>query len=249
MDYVELGIAAGALMLAGLVHGTVGLGFPLIATPLLATVMDVRSAVLITLLPTVAVNVLSVLHGGRLRAGAVPYLPLAGWSFGFALLGALALSSLDPQPFKLALAAVILLYLNSERLAFVDLSFLARRPQLGMLVFGILAGLSAGSTNVMVPFLLIFALERGIERDDSVQLFNLCFLGGKLAQIAVFGHAGLLGFDLLLATAGGAVLAVAALLVGFRLRRHIAAPVYRRVLRHLLYVMSAVLVMEFALED
>lgn len=33
-----------------------------------------------------------------------------------------------------------------------------------------------------------------------VQVFNLCFLGGKLAQIGVFGAAGLLGTGLVLAT-------------------------------------------------
>ena len=33
------------ILFAGLVHGTLGLGFPMVATPLLATMMDVRSAI------------------------------------------------------------------------------------------------------------------------------------------------------------------------------------------------------------
>jgi uncharacterized membrane protein YfcA len=47
---VPIVIAIMAVMLfAGLIHGTLGLGFPMVATPMLATMMDVRSAILITL--------------------------------------------------------------------------------------------------------------------------------------------------------------------------------------------------------
>jgi len=55
---------AGILVFAGLVHGTLGMGFPVVATPLLSLVVDVRTAILLTLLPTVAVNVGSILRGG-----------------------------------------------------------------------------------------------------------------------------------------------------------------------------------------
>ena len=41
---------------AGLVHGTLGLGFPMVATPLLVLQTDVLSAILIVLLPTLTVN-------------------------------------------------------------------------------------------------------------------------------------------------------------------------------------------------
>ena len=54
------------------------------------------------------------------------------------------------------------------------------------------ARLAAGTTNVMVPILIIYTLEMRLERTAMVQVFNLTFLGGKLAQIGVFGAAGLL---------------------------------------------------------
>ena len=51
LSYVTLAAYAAIMLLAGLIHGTLGLGFPLVATPLLALFTDVRTAILITLLP------------------------------------------------------------------------------------------------------------------------------------------------------------------------------------------------------
>ena len=58
----SLWLAVPAILAAGLVHGTFGIGFPLVATPLLALVTDVRTAVLITLLPTMATGGLTVVR-------------------------------------------------------------------------------------------------------------------------------------------------------------------------------------------
>jgi uncharacterized membrane protein YfcA len=56
MTIVDLSLAAWAMLAAtmiigGLVHGTLGLGFPLVATPFLSLYFDVRTAILLTLLP------------------------------------------------------------------------------------------------------------------------------------------------------------------------------------------------------
>lgn len=245
MEPVELIVIAFALMLAGLVHGTLGIGFPLVSTPLLALVMDVRLAVLITLLPTVAVNLGSIIQGGSWRAGLAAFWPLAVWVLAAAVFGALLLASFDPRPFKLALAAVIFVYLNAGRMRFVRMRWLETRAHLGMAVFGTLAGLSAGSVNVMVPILVIYARLRDLPKELMVPVFNMCFACGKLSQIAVFGAAGLLSTEWLWATVAGAAVAVLALLVGFRVRARISASTYEMILRRLLLVMALVLVGEF----
>ncbi len=249
MDPYEIVLVAAALALGGLVHGTLGIGFPLVSTPLLALVLDVRSAVLVTLLPTIAVNVASIAYGGAWRERIAAYWPLAAWALGAAVCGALLLTLFDPSPFKLVLAAVIFVYLNAERIRFLPLDWVNSYPQLGMAAFGILAGLSAGSVNVMVPILVIYALQRKLAREHMVAVFNLCFASGKVSQIAVFGGAGLLSGELLLATAAGALIALLALFAGFRLRARISAATYETILRRVLLVMALVLIGEFFWED
>ena len=54
----------GIVLFAGLVHGTLGLGFPLVSTPLIALFLDVRAAILVTLLPTAAEDTGDVHRGG-----------------------------------------------------------------------------------------------------------------------------------------------------------------------------------------
>lgn len=44
------------VLFAGIVHGTLGFGFPMMATPLFALFLDLKKAVLFTLFPTIAVN-------------------------------------------------------------------------------------------------------------------------------------------------------------------------------------------------
>ena len=78
VSLITLVFFTAIILFAGLVHGTLGLGFPLMATPLLALFVDVRSAILITLLPTVVVNVASILRGGKWRDSIGRYWPLGG---------------------------------------------------------------------------------------------------------------------------------------------------------------------------
>ena len=63
LDLTGLIALAAVMAFSGLVHGTLGLGFPLVSTPLIALLVDVRSAILLTLLPTVAVNIASIVGG------------------------------------------------------------------------------------------------------------------------------------------------------------------------------------------
>ncbi len=74
LDALLLIALIGVILFSALVHGTLGLGFPLVATPLLATMMDVRSAILVTLLPTMAVNIASIVNSRAALAGTRAFL-------------------------------------------------------------------------------------------------------------------------------------------------------------------------------
>ena len=233
------------VIVAGLVHGTLGLGFPLVATPLLTLVTDVRAAVLMTLLPTVTVNVSSILRGGDWRASIGRFWPLALCALLGGLFGTHLLVVNDPEPFRVALAGLVLLYLVASRGGGLRLPWLGSHPTASMLGVGLVAGVAAGSTNVMVPILIIYALELDLERKVQVQTFNLCFLAGKLSQMGVFASTGALTGAVLLWTAPLALAAWVALRFGERVRDRIDAATYRRWLRWLLGVLAVVLIGQF----
>ena len=237
LSYVLIAWAFFAVLAAGLVHGTLGLGFPLVATPLLALAFDVRSAIIATLLPTVAVNIASIVRGGQWSQSIGQFWPLSVWAVAGSLIGTQVLIVSEPAPFKLLLAALVLLYLGTARFGSLKMHWTREHKSTSMFVFGLVAGLAAGTTNVMVPILIIYTLELGLAPTVMVQTFNLCFLAGKLAQIVVFGLSGLLTLNLVVTTLPLAVAALMALFVGIAIRDKIHAKTYRVMVKQVLLLL------------
>ncbi len=234
------------ILLSGLVHGTLGLGFPMVATPLLAIMMDIRLAILVTLLPTMAVNIASITSSKSSLANTRVFMPLVGFALVGSVLGSGLLAVVDPAPFRLLLAGLIVLYLmDNLRLS---RQWLEANSLLAMLLFGLAAGFSAGTTNVMVAVLLIYFLSLQTQRDTMVPALNACFLVGKLSQIVVLALAGLVGLQLVLETAPLALAAVAALLYGQRLGKRIETRIYLNFLRKLLLLLAIILLYQFVRE-
>jgi uncharacterized membrane protein YfcA len=243
-------LVSSIFLFAGLVHGTLGLGFPMMATPLLAMMTDVRSAILITLLPTIAVNIVSILKGGRWRESIGKYWPLALYICVGSMIGTLLLIVTDPAPFKLLLATIIVLYLNTDRFNEIQLlHWIKSHPPLALIPFGLMAGFSAGTVNVMVPILIILFLELEVTPIAMVQVFNMSFFTGKITQVAMFTYTGTLTADIFLVTAPFAVVGVAALVAGMTLRAKVAANTYRGWMKKVLWVVALVLVGQFFVQN
>ncbi|HUV21561.1 MAG TPA: sulfite exporter TauE/SafE family protein [Gammaproteobacteria bacterium] len=231
------------ILFAGLVHGTLGLGFPMVATPILATMMDVRSAILLTLLPTMAVNIASIINSRESLASTRPFIPLVGFTLLGSIAGSAVLAITDPAPFRILLASLILLYLWSSLR--ISRQWLDDHAMIAMAGFGIAAGLAAGTTNVMVAVLIIYFLSLDTARTTMVPTLNACFLVGKASQILVLSIAGLVGLGLIIETAPLAFAAIIALLFGQRLRARIDVATYQSILRKLLLVLAAILIFQF----
>lgn len=241
-----LATAVVAMVFAGWIHGTLGLGFAMLATVPLALLTDVRTAILITLLPTMAVNVVSIATAERAGEALRRFWPLTLVVAGGGVLGTYWLAGLDPAPFRLLLAAVILAYLNLERLTRWRLTAIRDHPLPALVAIGLVGGVLAGTTNVMVPVLIVYALESGMRRELMVATFNLCFLAAKLAQAGTFAALGLGGQWW--PSAPLALAALSGVWVGIRIRARVEAETYRGWLRRLLWVVALVLIVQYLVE-
>lgn len=238
-------LCLGVMMMAGLVHGTMGLGFPLVATPILCLFLDVRLAIVLTLLPVVVVNIASVVTSGVRLAEIRPFVLLAVCAVIGTVVGARLLIVFDPEPFKLLLALLIVLWLSANYLFSGGINWIDSRPRLAMVLFGFAAGIAAGSTNVMVAVLIIYVIEVDLPRRRSVAVLNFCFLSGKLTQIATFASAGLVSLPVVLTNIGLACVALVSLLVGVRLGRQMALDSYQRILSIMLGLLALVLIGQY----
>jgi uncharacterized protein len=241
----EILVALLVVTFAGAVHGTFGLGFPMVATPVLALLTDVQTAILLTLAPNIAVNLWSMLRGGNLGQSVGRFWYVAVWMLIGSAVGTLILVAMDPNPFRLLLALVILLYLMSDRLKRIDWSWIGRHPRASGSGAGLLGGLLGGTVNVGGPAVMIYFLEMRVPPLVLVQALNLSFLLGKSTQAATFGALGILTPALLLLSLPLGILALVGLRSGMWLRDRFSADAYRGWLRGLLWLLGGLLVVQF----
>lgn len=216
-----------ALVLAGaaLLHGMVGIGVTLIPTAVLAMTMDMQRAVVLTLIPMLLINLLSLVGGRSLGLVLRRYGVLAVCSVIGSLIGVQLLLLLPQAWLQLSLAVVMALYVFSA--VWQVRLVLPRHPLVGA-AFGLAGGVVGGAANAMSAVLMMYLLAQSQDKDEIAQAANLCFALGKLAQLwmlwPILTHMAI-PLPLLL---WPSVAAVAALLLGVWLRRRIPFQRFRQ---------------------
>jgi len=238
--------AMAVLIVAGFAHGTMGFGFPLISTPVLAMMTDLPTAVLASLFPNLAVNLVSIVRGGNWRASIVRFWPVSAYVFVGTIAGTRLLILGDPEPLKLLLAAMIVAYLLQSRLGGLDGSWLSRNPRTSAAAAGLAAGFLQGTVNVALPPLVIYFMALGLEAVAMTQILNLCFIVGRATQAVTLGVSGRLGWSTFVATLPLTFASLASLAVGLRMQGRIRPQVFRRMLRAFLWAMAVVLAAQVA---
>lgn len=233
--------------IAAFAHGVIGVGFPLITTPCIALLTDLKTAVLITVLPNILLNTLSILRGGNWRDSLLKHWRLAAYVLLGSLVGTQLLIGLPAEPLKLALALMMLVSINLNRLKKLDWSFLRRHRRTSEAAFGLIGGILSGTVNVSVPPLAIYFIGLDLTPVATVQLFNLCFIVGKLTQAGTLAAHGEFTAAILWQSAGLTVLAVACLIPGMRIQARMDASTYRRWLNRTLLLMAALMLLQVGL--
>jgi uncharacterized protein len=235
-------VAIGILLIAAFVHGAFGFGFPLVATPLLVLMMDMRAAVLLTLIPTIAINLVSIATERRWLEALRRFWPIPVFTMLGSLIGTQILLTADPDPFRLLLAVVLILFLILERKRGDGPEH--RIPHWGLALLGFGMGLLAGLVNVFSPVVVAFALYTRMHPGLMVATFNLSFITSKSGQLAGFAIQDALN-PAILHTALLALPAVLFVLwIGIRVRRRLDQGAYRRWLTRALWVIAALLILD-----
>ena len=234
-----------AIALAGLVHGALGFGFPFVATPLIAMVSDMRTAVYAVLVPTLVTVVVNIVMTGSLRSVLARFwmMPL------YAILGSFAgttLFVLAPRiPYAPLLAIMIIVYLNLDRLGLGELPAVRRHERAFAPLSGFAAGFFEGTANVAAPPLIIFYLSLGLAPAALVQALNICFLVGKTIQFTVLSTRGGISLSQWATTLPLAAVAAGTFFLGLRVRYRIDAQTFRVWVRRFLLAIALVLLGEY----
>lgn len=217
----ELAAVLGASLLGAFVKSVTGMGYPLLAVPLLSLVLGVEDAVVIVAFPNVCANFLLCWHARAGRAEARDLKVLVGTAFLGAFLGTTLLVALPERPLLVLLAATI---------AFFVVMFL-RQPELRLApetthrwspLVGAFAGVMQGALGVSGP--VVGAWMHGYRLAPTAYVFSVTMIFGVsgTVQLALLGLAGSVTAERAMASALALVAVLAMLPIGARLRARLA---------------------------
>lgn len=183
-------IALAVIVLwSSLVHGSIGFGFGMISTPLVALFTDIQTTITYMLIPTMVVNIVSILSEGKFFEALKKFWFIILLMVIGSALGTILLVYTNSEYFKLLLAFIIFVYLL-QSVVNIKATFVSKYPKSSTYGLGLFGGVLSGLTNIVAPLMIMYTLELKYSKKDTIQLSNLCFLFTKIGQLTVFLYFG-----------------------------------------------------------
>jgi uncharacterized protein len=182
---IQLVLVLLAVAFAAFVKGFVGFGFPLISVPMLALLVDPRTAVIVVSIPTIFSNLAVLIQGEvpwtALRRALPFMLPLVA----SAIVGASLLPHLDPRLLAGAIGTISVVF-SLLSLVRVKLTLTPAQERVASPVMGALCGVLGGATTIYGPLVALYFQALRYEKWPFVYVLSIIFLAGTLAQNATY---------------------------------------------------------------
>ena len=208
---------AAVVLGAAFVKGAIGFGFPALGTPLLTLVVDVKTAVVLLILPNIVMDGIQFARRGTPRATARRFsVLLAAGALGM-IVGTRVLVVLSPRATTLILGLFVL--------CFVALNATGLAPRVPphwerwlSAPAGFVAGVIGGVTNAPATALVLYFQAIGLSKHDFVSSVAFTFFFYKLVQLGAVSWYGLLPWPLLWISLALTVVGLVGFAVGLRVQ-------------------------------
>lgn len=179
LTHILVGVA---LLFAAFVKGATGLGFPLIATPTVALLLDIRIAVTILILPNLLMDVTQVFRDGFPYAILRRFSSMVGLTVIGVFLGTMVLVMLPLWTLNLCLGIMVIVFVISNLLKF-DFTISPSAEKVLSPIFGFISGFLNGMTNAAGPTLAIYFYSLKLAKRDFVKSVATIFVITKATQL------------------------------------------------------------------
>ncbi len=241
MSTTELILVGVASALAMLAKSATGLGYPLIAIPILAPLTGIETAVAVVTLPNAAANVLVGWRTRSARSETRDLLVLSATSALGIVPGTFILVSAPERPLLIVLAVSVLLFVVRS-LWFGDVRVSEDFGRRASPAVGLATGLMQGAVGVSGPIIGSWLYAYRLPREAYVFGLSALFLVSGIAQIASLASIGAYTSDRLIAAAVGFGPVLAVLPVGEHLRARLSGSQFDRAVLGLLAAAGVTLV-------
>jgi uncharacterized membrane protein YfcA len=183
-------LVAAAIFFAGFVKGATGMGFPLIATPMLTLLLDIRLTIVVLLLPSVVMDLSQIFRRGFPTAIFQRFSSMFLFALAGVFLGTWELTQLPLWVLNLILGLVVILFAGFGLFAF-SLTTTPRAEAFMSPVMGFAGGLCLGLTNTMGPVMAVYLHGLRLDKSDFVKAISTAFIMAKFWQIVAISTWGL----------------------------------------------------------
>jgi uncharacterized protein len=187
-------LISASLLVAAFIKGATGLGFPLIATPALALLLDIRTAVTVLILPNLFMDTAQVIRDGfpydifrRFSGLIVP--TIIGVFLGTMLLVKMPLWILN-----LCLGVIIMGFVLSNLFKF-NFTISPQGEKILSPIVGFTSGVLNGMTNAAGPALAIYLYSLRLDKRVFVKSIATIFITTKLTQLVAISTWNLFVWD------------------------------------------------------
>ncbi len=228
---------------SSIVHGSIGFGFGMISTPLVALFTDMQTTILYMLIPTMVVNIISISSEGKFFEALRKFWFIILLMVIGSAIGTVLLVFTNSEFFKLLLALIIFVYLLQSFVK-IEATFVSKYPKSSTYGLGIFGGMLSGLTNIVAPLMIMYTLELKYTRKDTVQLSNLCFLFTKIGQISVFLYYGTFTSEDFNISMLSVLIVCLGMFLGIKIKKRIDTKFYVKILKVLLFFIACTLVFQ-----
>ena len=230
-----------SLLVAAFVKGAIAFGFPTIATPLFALVVDVKTAVAILILPNLAMDVVQSARRPGLLAALRRHAVLYATGIAGTFVGTYWLERSSDRHAMLVLGAFVLTFvaINASRFSLRVPPSWERRLAAPM---GLLAGVMGGITNAHGTPLVLYFYALGLDKGEFVRAISLAFIIYKAAQLVAVVQAGIMTLNLFWLSVLAALAALAAFRLGLYVQDRLNQVAFNRAILSVLTALGAFLV-------
>ncbi len=234
-------LVAVSLLLAAYVKGTTGMGFPLIATPMVALLLDIRTAIVILIIPNILMDITQIFRG---TFHAVIFRRFAWFlllTVAGVFLGTKVLVTLPIWALNLALGMMVLAFVVSNFLRF-SIQFSSHVEGLLSPMVGLATGFLMGVTNAGGPAIAVYLFSLRLPKTEFIKSISTIFLVNKVSQLVAVSTWNLLTMETLRLSLGVTLFILLGFYAGLKTQDRVNQETFKRGLLALLLVIGITLV-------
>ncbi len=237
LDTVTLLVIAAGFAVGGLAKGTFGLGMPLLAMPVLVTVLPYQIAVSLFLVPNFTANFQQAVRKGLWRQNLKRFFWLLAAMLVTIPFVVQILVRIEQETGLLILGLISLVFVATQVMP-VKLSIPAAWEKIGNPVTGVLAGILCGLSGLYGPILIVYLMGLRVPKDEFVSALALMYFLGSFPLYGSLAYEGVLTTDVAAVSVVGAVIIGLMIVVGQKIRDRMEEERYRKLLLTLLFLIG-----------